>query len=83
MKTKYIDKEISMLERMEQLEVISQQGLDTLKEFKYLRDLAKGQLLPIDSVVGQGKQLKCSGCNKPLHNGLCGGCCSDLLSGNY
>lgn len=50
MDTKYIDKEISMLARMEQLEAISQQGLDKLKEFRYLRDLAKGQSLPINSV---------------------------------
>lgn len=56
MNTKYIDKEISMLARMEQLESISQQGLDKLKEFRYLRDLAKGQLLPTDDdIIKQGK----------------------------
>ncbi len=50
--TKYIDKEISMLARMEQLEAISQQGLDKLKEFRRLRDLAKGLSFPTDSVGG-------------------------------
>ena len=43
----------------------------------------KGRKLPIHNVIGQSEQLKCSGCNKPLHDGLCGGCCSDLASGMY
>ena len=64
MKTKYIDKEIAILERMEQLEAISQQGLDKLNEFRHLRDLAKGQKLPIPDVVGQSEQLVCSRCNE-------------------
>jgi hypothetical protein len=52
MEIKYINKEISMLARMEQLEAISQQGLDKLKEFRYLRDLHLNhqQSLPIDNV---------------------------------
>lgn len=25
----------------------------------------------------------CGGCKKPLHDGLCGSCCTDLASGNY
>jgi hypothetical protein len=29
------------------------------------------------------EQLKCSGCKKPLHDGLCGSCCSSLASGMY
>lgn len=28
-------------------------------------------------------ELKCSGCKKPLNDGLCGSCCSDLASGMY
>ena len=39
--------------------------------------------LNIHLVVGQSEQLKCSSCEKPLHDGLCGACCSDLASGNY
>ena len=39
--------------------------------------------LPISGVVKQSEQLKCSGCEKPLHDGLCGSCCSDLASGMY
>ena len=37
----------------------------------------------INGVVKQSEQLKCSGCEKPLHDGLCGSCCSDLASGMY
>tara|TARA_Y100000780_G_C13644974_1_gene402138 strand:+ start:548 stop:784 length:237 start_codon:yes stop_codon:yes gene_type:complete len=28
-------------------------------------------------------KLKCSGCKKPLNDGLCGNCCSSLASGMY
>ena len=53
--------------------------IDALAEF------AEQQLkiLNIPVVVGRSEQLKCSGCEKPLHDGLCGACCSDLASGNY
>lgn len=37
----------------------------------------------LGDVVGRSEQLKCYGCKKPLHDGLCGSCCSDLASGNY
>lgn len=45
---------------------------------------SKVKNLSITDVVGaSAEQLKCSGCKKPLHDGLCGSCCSDLASGNY
>ena len=28
-------------------------------------------------------ELKCEGCKKPLNDGLCGSCCTDLASGMY
>ena len=55
--------------------------IDAQKYIDYLEKEVKKLRLGI--VVGQSEQLKCSGCNKPLHDGLCGGCCSDLASGNY
>ena len=29
------------------------------------------------------EETKCSGCDKPLQSGLCGECCSDLVSGMF
>lgn len=37
----------------------------------------------IQCCKSDSEQLKCSGCKKPLHDGLCGRCCSDLANGMY
>ncbi len=74
MKTKYIDKEIAILERMEQLEAISQQGLDKLNEFRHLRDLAKGQKLPIHNVIKRHHCKECEDTGVGIHGMDCMSC---------
>lgn len=61
-------------------EVVETSDLEEICEAYHQHKL---KLLGITNVVGQSEQLKCSGCNKPLRNGLCGECCSDLASGMY
>ena len=51
-------------------ETLSRKGI--LKSLKEIKQELQEQLF-----------IKCSGCKKPLNDGLCDSCCSDLASGNY
>ena len=61
------------------------QSIKAMHNFMTLRDCIKElkQQLILSGVVKQSELLKCYGCKKPLHDGLCGSCCSDLASGMY
>ena len=41
------------------------------------------QLVKNIEVIPCCTELKCEGCKKPLNSGLCGSCCTDLVSGMY
>ncbi|WP_372938457.1 hypothetical protein [Seonamhaeicola sp.] len=53
------------------------------KDFKYIDTMLQSMRNEAINYTCCCTELKCSGCKKPLNDGLCGSCCSDLASGNY
>lgn len=56
--------------------------------YEFTNEEKAGYLAAIEDVkqalsLGAVSVSVCGGCKKPLHDGLCGSCCSSLASGMY